>query len=501
MAFVQNFPFISILICMFGGIVTSVLNRKAAKWATLAISFTVFVLSALTWRYTLHNEGSYTFMMGHFPSPWGNEIRIGQLEAALATVFSLVMFLTLAAGVFNLDSHAEKQKQNLFFVMVDLALAALLVMLYTNDLFTAYVFIEINTIAACALMIVRQNGHTLVSATRYMIMNLLASATTLLGISMLYGITGHLLMPQLQEAVAALHQSGQYQVPLTVVILLLTVGLGIKSALYPFHVWAPDAYTNAPPVSAGILSGLVSKGYIFLLIKIYYRVIGMEVIRSQYVLDILFVFGILGMILGSISAIRQQDVRRMIAYSSVAQIGYVFMGLSMGSQAGTVAAIFHMMVHAAAKPVLFISAAAMTDASGEHKSFHFLRGAAYREKAAGIAFTIASMSMVGIPMTAGFISKVRLSTAGMAQPGLQKYFILFALALSTLLNAVYFLQTVVHIYRRPTLEEAMTAPVPLRPMKKINALALLSMAAVTILLGVLSEPFIQSIFVGLLSFS
>ena len=70
MAFVQNFPFISILICMFGGIVTSVLNRKAAKWATLAISFTVFVLSALTWRYTLHNEGSYTFMMGHFPSPW-----------------------------------------------------------------------------------------------------------------------------------------------------------------------------------------------------------------------------------------------------------------------------------------------------------------------------------------------------------------------------------------------------------------------------------------------
>ena len=143
----------------------------------------------------------------------------------------------------------------------------------------------------------------------------------------------------------------------------------------------------------------------------------------------------------------------------------------------------------------------MTDASGEHKSFHFLRGAAYREKAAGIAFTIASMSMVGIPMTAGFISKVRLSTAGMAQPGLQKYFILFALALSTLLNAVYFLQTVVHIYRRPTLEEAMTAPVPLRPMKKINALALLSMAAVTILLGVLSEPFIQSIFVGLLSFS
>ena len=191
----------------------------------------------------------------------------------------------------------------------------------------------------------------------------------------------------------------------------------------------------------------------------------------------------------------------MIAYSSVAQIGYVFMGLSMGTQAGTVAAIFHMLVHAIAKPALFISAAAMTDASGEHKSFHFLRGAAYREKAAGIAFTIASMSMVGIPLTAGFISKVRLSTAGMSQPGLAKYIILFALALSTLLNAVYFLQTVVHIYRRPTLEEQLTAPCPLRPMRKINRLALLSLSALTIILGILSGPIIQSIFVGLLSFS
>lgn len=501
MAFVQNFPFFSILLCMFGGIVTSVLNRKVAKWTTLAITFAVFVLSACTWHYTLQNEGSYAFMMGHIPAPWGNEIRIGRLEASMATLFSLVMFLTLAAGLFNLDSHAEEQKQNLFFVMVDLALAALLVMLYTNDLFTAYVFIEINTIAACALMIIRQNGHTLVAATRYMIMNLLASATTLLAISMLYGITGHLLMPQLQEAVAALHQSGQYQVPLTVVILLFTVGLGIKSALYPFHVWAPDAYTNAPPVSAGILSGLVSKGYIFLLIKIYYRVIGIDVILSEYVLDILFVFGILGMILGSVSAIRQRDVRRMIAYSSVAQIGYIFMGLSMGTQAGTVAAIFHMLVHAAAKPVLFISAAALSDASGEHKSIHFLRGAAHREKVAGIAFTIASMSMVGIPMTAGFISKIRLSTAGMAQPGITKYIILFALALSTLLNAVYFLQTVVHIYRRPTLEEQLTAPCPLRPMRFSNRVALLSLAAVTLVLGILSGPFIQSIFVGLLSFS
>ncbi len=499
MALVQNFPFFSILLCMFSGIVTSVLNHRAARYLTILVAFLVFAMSAALWQFTSHMQGSYTFMMGHFPAPFGNELQIGRLEAMMAAVFSLIMLLTLLSGLWSLDSHAGKQKQNLYFIMLDLALAALLVMLYTNDLFTAYVFIEINTIAACALIMIRQNGHTLVAATRYLVMNLLASGLTLLGISMLYGITGHLLMPQLKESVAALYRTGAYRLPLTVVILLITVGLGIKSALFPFHSWAPGAYSAAPPVSGGILSGLVSKGYIFLLIKFFYRVIGIDVVRSEHILDVLFVFGILGMIFGSIAAIRQKDIRRMIAYSSVAQIGYIYMGIGMGSVAGVAAALFHMLTHAAVKPGLFTSAEMLSEVSGEHKRFRFLRGAGYRNVAAGLSFTVAAMSMVGIPLTGGFISKVRLSTAGMALSDIYRFAVLFALAVSTLLNSVYFLQTVVSLYRRPVEAESL-APIVHRVPRPAQA-ALMALSLVTVLLGVLSGPFIHTIFIGLMSFS
>lgn len=499
MAFVQNFPFFSILLCMISGIVTSILKPAAAKRLTQSVALAVTVLSAHVWLYTLKTAEAYTFMMGHFPAPFGNEIRIGRLEAMLATVFSLILFLTLMSGTSNLDHHAAKQKQNLFFIMVDLALAALLVMLYTNDLFTAYVFIEINTIAACAMIMIRQNGHTLMASTRYVIMNLLASGLLLLGIAMLYGITGHLLMPQLQETVVALSRNGQYSTPLTVVILLISIGLFIKSALFPFHTWAPEAYSSAPPLSAGILSGLVSKGYIFLLIKIYHRVFTMDVVARHHVLDVIFVFSILGMIIGSVIAIRQADINHMVAYSSVAQIGYVFMGLSMGTMPGVAAAIFHMLTHAAVKPVLFLSAAAMSDASGEHKRFRFLHGAAYRAMPAGIAFTIASFSMVGLPFTGGFISKIRLSLAGMMLSPTRSIVILAALAVSTLLNAVYFLQTVVSIYRRPIDHKDVQHATA--PMTAAAGAALITLALVTLILGVLSGTFMRSIVSGLITFS
>lgn len=171
---------------------------------------------------------------------------------------------------------------------------------YTNDIFTAYVFLEIMTIAACSLITARTKGRTLVAATRYMILNLIGSGLFLLGIILLYDLTGHLLMSNIQQAVAALHQTGEYTLPLTVVVALMTIGLSIKSALFPFHSWVPDAYSYSTPTSAAVLSSLVSKGYIFLLIKIMYRAIGLETIASTRIDDVLFVFGLVGMVMGSL---------------------------------------------------------------------------------------------------------------------------------------------------------------------------------------------------------
>lgn len=483
---------------MIAGIVTSILKPRGAKTLTFLVAVSVLLLSAFTLSMTLRLESSYNFMMGHFPAPWGNEIRIGRLEALMATGFSAVLCLSLASGFYQSPSFVNEQKVNLYCIMIDLALAAVLVMIYTNDLFTVYVFIEIMTIASCALVLVRQNGHTLVAITRYMIMHLFASGLLLMGIAMLYGITGHLLMEPLGEAIREIVQTGEHMGPLTVVIALITTGLGIKSAMFPFHSWAPDTYAFAPPLSSAILSGIISKSYIFILIKFFYRVVGMDLIISQHISQLLFFCGVSGMIIASVLAISQRDIRRMIAYSSVAQIGYIYMGIGLGTTASMEAALFQMLVHSAVKSLLFIATYELIEGSGDRKRFRYLHGAGYRNVPAGIVFTVAAMSMVGIPFTGGFIVKLNLAISGMMSGGWIRTLVLLALAVSTLLNGVYFLHTVVSLYRRPP--EGVSFPAA----KKIPTFALgalfVSMLLI-IYLGIGSGPIMQVIKSGLKTFS
>ncbi|MDE6063387.1 MAG: sodium:proton antiporter, partial [Lachnospiraceae bacterium] len=339
MDFIRNFPFFSIMLSMFAGIVSSVLPARAAKWVNRVVITVVGVLSLILLGYLLDTGESYVYMMGHFPAPWGNEIRAGVLEAGMALFFCIIMLLSMLGGAHKLLEEVAEEKQNLYYILVNLLLSSLLALVYTNDIFTAYVFVEINTITACGLIMIRETGRTIEAAVRYMIMSLLGSGLLLLGLCVLYDLTGHLLMSNMREQVAYLVAGNRYAMPLLVTIGLISLGLAIKSALFPFHAWLPDAYGYSTASSAAMLSSLVSKGYIFLLIKLIYRVFGFEVFRDSHIINVLFVFGLMGMIFGSISAIRENDIKRMVAFSSVAQIGYIYMGIGLATQEGMVASI------------------------------------------------------------------------------------------------------------------------------------------------------------------
>ena len=434
------------MLSMFSGIVSSILPGKAAKRLNTAVILVIGAASAWLLSWLMRTGGSFTFMMGHFPAPWGNEIRAGALEAGMALFFCVIMLLSMLGGRKKLFDEVEVTKHNIYYILTDLLLSSLLALVYTNDLFTAYVFVEINTIAACGLIMIRQNGRTIEAAVRYMIMSLLGSGLLLMGICMLYDLTGHLLMSNIKESVAAIMAAGTYQIPLTITIGLVTVGLAIKSALFPFHAWLPDAYGYSTVSSAAMLSSLVSKGYIFLLIKIFYRVVGFEIICASKIPNVLFLFGLSGMIFGSISAIWEKDIRRMIAFSSVAQIGYIYMGFGLGTTEGMVASIFHILAHAATKSLLFVSAIGLTDVSAGSRNFFDLTGSAYRNKAAGVGFSVGAMSMVGIPLFSGFVSKLLFAEAAVVHPTHKMMPTLIVLAVSTILNAIYFLKTVVRIY-------------------------------------------------------
>lgn len=447
MAFVQNFPFMSIILSLFSGPLCSILNGKWARRVNMAVITVIGILSVFVLQHVSSTGQPYVYRMGHFSAPWGNEIRVGILEAFLACFFCIIMLLCMLGGIREREREVEEGKQNLYYVMVNLLLCSLLALIYTNDLFTAYVFVEINTISACGLIMIRQTGRTFEAATRYMIMSLLGSGLFLLGICYLYAVTGHLLMSNIREQVQQLAGSGQYHISLMVALGLMSVGLAIKSALYPFHAWLPDAYGYSTLSSSAILSSLVSKGYIFLLIKIFYRVMGFDVVRESKVVNVLFVFGILGMVMGSVSAIQEDNLRRMIAYSSVAQIGYIYMGLGLATEAGTVASIYHVLSHAATKSLLFVAASGLSDASGGSDKYGDITGEGFRNKLAGIAFLVGSLSMVGMPVFSGFISKLFFAQAAVGHAHKMLPTVI-ALALSTVLNAVYFMKTVIRIYTR-----------------------------------------------------
>ena len=497
MNFVQNFPAISILLCLFAGIISSGLERKAARGLSRALLIAELFLNGSTLLYVLGTGEAFVYVMGKFPAPWGNEIRAGVLEALVALFFCIIMLLSLEGGVKKLADEVEEGKTYLYYVLCDLLLSSLLALVYTNDLFTAYVFVEINTIAACGLIMIRQNGRTIEAAARYMIMSLLGSGLLLMGICMLYDLTGHLLMSNIKEQVAMISEVGEYRIPLLVAIALISVGLSIKSALFPFHAWLPDAYGYSTVSSAAILSSLVSKGYIFLLFKIVYRVIGFEVFYSSRIIDILLIFGLMGMIFGSLSAIKENDIRRMIAFSSVAQIGYIYMGIGMGTQAGMSASVFHILSHAATKSLLFIAAIGLTEVSDGSRQFIKLTGAAYRNKWAGAAFTMGALSMVGVPLFSGFISKLLFAQAAV-QNQMKMLPALIVLGISTILNAIYFMKTVIRIYT--PVEDFEFETVTFRNMK-IYAAALVCFIALNVFLGVSSQPIVDLIEQGLAMFS
>lgn len=504
MELVHNVPFFCIMLSMFSGILSSVLPGKAARRLNAAMVTAVTILSAWLLQYLLASGiDSYTYMMGHFPAPWGNELRVGVLEAGMALFFSIIMLLSLLGGRKKLFDEVEVSKHNIYYILCNLLLSSLLALVYTNDLFTAYVFVEINTIAACGLIMIRQNGRCIEAAVRYMIMSLLGSGLLLLGICMIYDLTGHLLMENIQQQVGAIMAAGTYRVPMMITIGIITVGLAIKSALFPFHSWVPDAYGYSTVSSGAILSSLVSKGYIFLLFKIFYRVIGAEHIAGSHILNLLFLFGLCGMIFGSVSAIWEKDIRRMIAFSSVAQIGYIYMGLGLGTEAGLIAAVFHILAHGATKSLLFISAIGLTDVSGGSRSFFEITGAAYRHKMAGVGFLVASLSMVGIPMFSGFVSKLLFAEAAVLLPNWKLFPTLIVLAISTVLNAIYFLKTAVRIYTPANKEEIKQKGYfsVKFPEQKQYCITILLFILVNLILGLASQPIISLIAEGLLHFS
>ena len=232
MDIIRNFPLFTIVLSLFSGVLCTMLKGKEAKIYTLIYEGILIVLTACVLFYTLKNGSAFTYTMGEFPAPWGNEIRAGVLEALTALFFLVILFCSVMAGWKFLVIDIDESKISLYFTLINLMTAALMALVWTNDIFTGYVFVEIMTLTSCGIMIVREIGRTTLAAVRYMILNLMGSGLFLLGIVLLYAITGHLLMIPMQNTIAGFSRSGADMTSVMLSLGIITIGLSIKSGLF-----------------------------------------------------------------------------------------------------------------------------------------------------------------------------------------------------------------------------------------------------------------------------
>jgi multicomponent Na+:H+ antiporter subunit D len=494
MPFVNHVPLLMIFLPFVGALVTALTRkRQTARQVTLAVQWALvalaFALVASLWN---SPQNAFNYSMGAFPAPWGNELRGGLLEAVLAFTFSAVMLLSVTGGASGLQADLADSKSYLYYVMLNLLTASMLAMVYTNDIFTAYVFIEINTVAACAIVAAKETGSTLRATIKYLIMSILGSGLFLLSVTILYSITGQLLMQPAHEAIQNLMATGAYHQPLIMTLALFGIAIAVKSALFPFHAWLPDAHSSTTTTSSSVLSSLVLKGYIVLLIKLLYRVYGLETAIELGILKALFFLGLAGMVAGSVMAFRQKDMKRMIAYSSVAQIGYIFMGIGLHTPIGIVAACYHIIAHAFTKSMLFLSAGSLSE-TADSKSIDGMTGAARGNPIAGLAFAVGAMSMIGVPLFAGFVSKFYLGM-GALQGENGTLIAMVVLALSTFLNALYYVPALIKLYSKKK-DQPVEQPVR-KPFKTVTA-TILVLAVANVLLGIFYQPLLQALEAGL----
>lgn len=447
----------------------------------IKLSLPVFgILTLYAWIHGVMNLGKdmYIIQAGHAEPPFGIALRVSAVEIVIGLLFMTVTTLIIWFSANQFHREVGEKQQKTFLILVHLLVASLLGIVYTQDLFNGFVFIEVSTLAACGIIVVKNKADNIKAAVKYLILSSLGSGLVLMGIAYLYALTGYLDMTYIHEALVPIASEKSRMILISMVLFM--TGTGIKSALFPMHIWLPDAHTAAPGASSALLSGLVIKAPAVYFLKVCVLVYGYNMINQTAFLQLILLFSGTGMIVGSLFARSQKNMKRMIAYSSVAQMGYIFFGIGLATPAGMAIAVYHILGHGVTKSTLFLLATTFIDKL-EHKELSALKGVGREMPFEMAAFTLCGFSMVGIPILPGFISKWNLALATI-ETG--QVWLLAIILISSVLNAAYYFPITINGFFSD--EEG------LKPND--NPVAKAPLAALTfllIMLGLLSGPILN----------
>jgi multicomponent Na+:H+ antiporter subunit D len=418
--------------------VAAVTVPRAARGVALLATGAVTVLAAWGLVRSL-DEGPLVHPMGGWAAPLGIEYVLDPLAGFVAVLVGAIGFLVLVYPT-RVGFGIDAERGVFLHALVLLLLGALLGVVVAGDLFNLFVSLEIYSIASYAL-IALGGPAAAVASYRYLLIGTVGSSLYLLGVGFVYFTTGTLGMDSVTPALAELTGS-----PTTAAATaLIVIGLGTKMAIFPLHVWLPDAHSHAPPAVAALLASVQVKVAAYALIRIL-----LDVFPPRYVVDDLPVltlltwFGVAGVIVGSVSAIRQTDLKRMLAHSTVAQLGYIAIGIGLATPLALVGALLHVVNHAAMKACLFFVAGAVIEQARTKKIADFA-GLGRLMPWTMVGFTVAAVSMVGLPPTAGFFSKWYLVSGAV---GTDRWLVAVVIVASSVLTLIYFLRVLELIWFR-----------------------------------------------------
>ncbi|PKM83555.1 MAG: monovalent cation/H+ antiporter subunit D family protein [Firmicutes bacterium HGW-Firmicutes-13] len=437
-----HFPVLIVVIFLFFSYLMPIFERWKNDWcAPLAVLVHISALGMaanLAWQ--VFTKGTIIYEMGNWPPPWGIEFKIDYLSIFMMITITIVSTLILIFATKDLEHELKPKVKGWYYTLYLLLVGSMIGLSATNDLFNMFVFMEIASISACGIISIKEDRECIEASLKYLILSSVGTGCVLLSIALLYMVGGHL---NFTFTAAALEQAIHiYPYNILVALALFSVGFIVKAALFPLHVWLPDAHSSAPSPSSAILSGLVIKIYAVVYLKLLFRVFPAELYNMVPIFDMILILASLSIFFGSIFAIVQEDIKRMLAFSSIAQIGYVFLGIGLLNSTGLTGGLLHIINHAMMKSMLFLSAGAIIYCTGRRKITD-LKGIGLKMPLAMGTFTIGAMAMVGIPSTNGFISKLYLAL-GTLEAG--KPFYLGVILLSSFLNVLYYFPIVINAF-------------------------------------------------------
>ena len=434
----------------------AVMPNGRIGWALSLFAAIMSVWMSIVLYGQVAEQGVVSYAMGGWLPPIGIEYRIDMLNMALLALVSGIGLLCVMFALPSVAEEIEEDKQSVFYSAFLICFSGLLGVTITGDAFNVFVFLEISSLSTYALIAMGggRDRRALTASYNYLILGTIGASFFVIGVGFLYMATGTL---NIADITAVLQENGHSRVT-QAAFAFIVVGLGLKAAMFPLHVWLPNAYAFAPNFVTTFLASTATKVAFYALIRFVYGVFHPDV--NFVAMSFTWLFAVVGgvaMIVASVQALFQTDARRVLAYSSVAQVGYMMLGLGIGTAAGLSAGMLHLLNHALMKGLLFISLGAFALHFGVRR-VQDLNGLGRLMPGTGAAFTIGALSLIGVPLTVGFTSKWYLVTAALERGW---WWAVAAIMISSLLALAYMWRMLSAIWMAspPTRDgEAIAAP-------------------------------------------